>query len=350
MSVVPRVSIAGCIDRRIASSRSPSSRSCETATVPPAAREHGGDRVRLDVRGRPVGLDRQLRGAGGGRLERQQGMDGGEGCGIHQLHDRRLHARGGDGGGCLGGRADIGEGGGDRADVAGNQPAELQRRADDDAERPLGADDERREVEAGHALHGAMPEAEQAPVGEHQVDAEDGIPHDSVLRAQQTAGARRDVAADGGDGAAGGIRRPPQAVLRERGVEVGVEDAGFDDGEQIVRPHLEDAVHAAHRQGDLTRAGVRAAGEAGARAARHDRRARLGGDAQGRLHVGDRDARGRRRAGCRMPRAPTCRPVRTRSCGRRRVDAIAERGAQPREDVRPAVLTRTGGGRRSRRR
>ena len=70
---------------------------------------------------------------------------------------------------------------------------------------------------------------------------------------------------------------------------------------------------AAHRQRDLARAGVRAAGEAGAGAAGDDGRAGLGRDAQGRLHVGDGRARGRRRAGFRMPRAPTCRRVRLRA-------------------------------------
>ena len=144
----------------------------------------------------------------------QQRVDGGEGCGIHQLHDRRLRARRGDGGGCLGGRPHVGEGRRDRADLAGNESAELQRGADDDAERALGADDERGEVEPGDALDGAVPEPQQAAVGEHEVDAEHGVAHDAVLRAQQAAGAGRDVAADRGDGAARGIGRPPQRRAR----------------------------------------------------------------------------------------------------------------------------------------
>ena len=88
-----------------------------------------------------------------------------------------------------------------------------------------------------------------------------------------------------------GIGCPPQTVLGERGVEVGVEDAGLDDREQVVGAHLEDAIHRAHRQRDLARSGVRAAGEAGARAARHDGCAGLGRDPQRRLHVLDRAAR-----------------------------------------------------------
>ena len=271
-----------------------------------------------------------------------------EGRGIHQLHDRRLHARGGHGGGCLGGRAHVREGRGDRAHLAGDEPAELQRRADDDAERALRADHERREVEPRHALDGAVAEAEQPAVGEHEVDAEHGVAHDSVLRAQQPAGAGGDVAADRRDRAARRIGRPPQAVLGERGVEVarsgcrarrpraGRRGAPRGCGPS---PRIDSAISPV--------AGVRAAGEAGAGAARHDGRAGLGRDAQRRLHVVDRDRvdDGERGAGCRVPRLVGAGGLQR---GRRRVDAIAECGAQPRDDVgRP--LTRTGGGRRSRR-
>ena len=56
---------------------------------PPPARRSGSSAAR-----RP----------GVGGSSEQQRVDGGEGRGIHQLHDRRLHARRGDGGGCLGGR------------------------------------------------------------------------------------------------------------------------------------------------------------------------------------------------------------------------------------------------------
>ena len=77
-------------------------------------------------------------------------------------------------------------------------------------------------------------------------------------------------------------------MRREGRVEVGVEDARFDDGDQVVGAHLEDAVHAAHREGDLAVAGVRGTREARTGAAGHDGGAGGGGDAQGRLHVLDR--------------------------------------------------------------
>ena len=217
MSAVPSDSMAGCIARRIARSRSPSAGSCETVTFPPALRSTAAMASASATAAAPVRLDRELRGARRGRVQRQQRVHGRQGRGIHQLHDRGLHAGRGDGGGCLGRRTHVGEGRGDRADLAGHEPAQLQRRTDDDAERPFGADDERRQIEAGHALHRAVAEAQQPSVGEHEIDAEHRIAHHAVLRAEEAAGAGRDVAAHRRDGTARGIRRPPQSVrLRVR--------------------------------------------------------------------------------------------------------------------------------------
>ncbi len=267
------------------------------------------DRVGLDVGGRPVGLDRQLRGAGRRRVELQQVVHGAQGRGIHQLHDRGLHSRGGDGRGGLGGGPHVGEGRRDRADRARNEAPELQRRADDDAERPFGPDHERRQIEARHALHGPVAERQEPAVGEHEVDAENGIPHHSVLRAEQSAGAGGDVAADRRDRAARRVGSPPQTVLGECGVEVGIQDAGLDDGEKIIGAHLEDAVHPPHRQRDLAGAGVGAARETGPRSAGHDGRARLGRDAERLLDILDRPGVHDGEGETRMPRAPTCRRV-----------------------------------------
>ncbi len=122
------------------------------------------------------------------------------------------------------------------------------------------------------------------------------------------------------------------AVFGQCGIEVAVQDAGLDHREQVIGPHLEDAVHAAHRQGDLAGPGVGAARQSGAGAARDDGRAGRARDAERLLHVGDgcgvHDRQ--RAAGCRVPRlvGPGVVPRRLR-----RVDAITESGAQQREDL-----------------
>ena len=133
-----------------------------------------------------------------------------------------------------------------------------------------------------------MAELEQAPVGEHDLEAEHGIARDTVLGAQQAARVRRDVAAHGGDGAARGVGGEPQAVRRELRVEVGVDDAGLHDGELVVHRDLEHAVHGERGEHDLARPRDGPAREARAGAARDDGRAGLGGDAQRRPHVVDR--------------------------------------------------------------
>ena len=133
--------------------------------------------------------------------------------------------------------------------------------------------------------------------------------------------------------AAGRVGRPPQAVRGERGVEVAVQDAGLDDREQVVGPHLEDAVHARASTGRSRRRP-----RSRRRRGRCRRRACTTGvpvalrDAQRRLHVGDgcrvHDRQGA--AGCRVPRLVGAGIVQR---GLRRVDAITERGAQQREDL-----------------
>jgi hypothetical protein len=190
------------------------------------------------------------------------------------------------------------EGGGDGGGPCGREGPEADGGADDDAQRALRPDHQRGEVVARDALHGAVPGVDDAAVGEHDREREHGLARDPVLRAQQAAGVGGDVAADGRDGLARGIRRVPEPEGRERGVEVVVEDAGLHHGELVGLADLEDPVHAAHRQHDLARGGRRAAREAGAGAARDDGGAGGARDAQGRddvLHLGRADDRDRPR-------------------------------------------------------
>ena len=82
-----------------------------------------------------------------------------------------------------------------------------------DAERALRADHQRGQVVAGDALHGAVPGADQPAVGEHDLEAEHRLAGDAVLGAEQAAGVRGDVAADGRDRAARRVGRAPEAAL-----------------------------------------------------------------------------------------------------------------------------------------
>lgn len=129
-----------------------------------------------------------------------------------------------------------------------------------------------------------------------------------------------------------GVGCPPQPVLGESAIQVGIEDAGFDHGDQVVGAHLEDAVHAAHRQDDLAGPCVRPAGETRARPARDDGRSGGVRDAQRLLHVGD---------GCRvddgegMPlrRVPRFVGPSGLEVGGIGVDTVGERTPQLRDDV-----------------
>src|SRR5690606_25378391 len=141
--------------------------------------------------------------------------------------------------------------------------------------------------EAGDTLDGAVAEVQQPSVCEHEIDAEYRVAHDAVLRAEQSSGAGGDVAADGGDVAAGRIGCPPDAVLGELRVERRVHDARLHDGEEVVRTHLDESIHAGGREHDLSLAGVRGARQAGACASDHHGCARRGGDPHGALHVLD---------------------------------------------------------------
>ena len=260
----------------------------------------GGGEERGDLRGltggtRGIALREEERLARGDRLERrarerdrpEEGGDPLEPGGVDELEHRRADAGGGDGRGCRGRRLDVGERRGDRHGLAARDRAEAHGGLDDDAERALGAREQGGEVVPRDALDGAMAGAEQPPVGEHHREAEHRLAGDAVLRAEQTAGVRGDVAADRGDGAARRVGREPEAERCERVVELAVEHARLDHGELVGLGDLEDAVHARHVEHD--RAGARdgAARESGAGAARHDRRARGVGDAHHRLHLGD---------------------------------------------------------------
>ena len=114
---------------------------------------------------------------------------------------------------------------------------------------PSEPDEERRQVEAGDALERAAPGAQQAAVGEHDVEAEDGLAGDAVLDAAHAAGVGGDVAAERGDGCTGRVGGVEQAVLA-RGRS---RSAVITPGSTIATRRagrVEDAVHPAEVEDD----------------------------------------------------------------------------------------------------
>ncbi len=124
----------------MASSRSPSSRSCEIATTPPAARSTAAIACASAAAAGPSVWIVSCAAPGVGGSSASSAWTAARDAASISSMIEGCDAGGGDGGGRGGRGAHIGEGRRDRADVARNQPPELQRRADDDAERALGAD------------------------------------------------------------------------------------------------------------------------------------------------------------------------------------------------------------------
>ena len=119
-----------------------------------------------------------------------------------------------------------------------------------------------------------------------RAQAEHVIAGDAVLQAAQAARVGGDVAADGRPRGAGRVGRVPQAVFGHGGLEVVVDRARLHDAHQVVRVDFEDLVHPGQVEDDGAADRVGAAGQPGARAARHDRSAEFGADADDVLHLG----------------------------------------------------------------
>ena len=147
------------------------------------------------------------------------------------------------------------------------QRAQLHCDLGDDTEGALGADHQPGEVVAGNTLGCAAAKPYELAGAGDDLYAEDVVPGDAVLDAAQAAGVGGDVAADGGPGCAGRIRRVPEAFLGAGSAEVVVDDARFDDGEAFEGVDLLDGVHLVEGDDDTTVDGVGTAGQSGARAA-----------------------------------------------------------------------------------
>ena len=92
----------------------------------------------------------------------------------------------------------------------------------DDAERPLAADEQLGQRQAGDVLEPGPAEPHRGAVGEHHGQAEHVVGGDAVLHAAQAAGVGGDVAADRADLVRRRVRRVPEAVLGRRRLHLGV--------------------------------------------------------------------------------------------------------------------------------
>ncbi len=172
-------------------------------------------------------------------------------------------------------RSGVGEA--DEGGRARARPREqLQRRSGDDPERALGADEQVLEVVAGVVLAQLGEEIGDAPVGEHDLDAERQVARVAIGDDRDAAGVGGEIAADGG-GSFRGERQREQPVDRlGRRLRLGERHARFDDHRVGVDVDLADAVEPLQRQQQFAAAGVGnlAADQAGVAALRHDRHVR----------------------------------------------------------------------------
>ena len=150
---------------------------------------------------------------------------------------------------------------------------QLQQHAGDDAERPLAADEQVAQVVPRHVLHALVAEPHDLAAGEHRLQAQHVVAGHAVLQPAQAAGVLGDVAADGRNLPRPRIGRIEQPVLAGRLVDRLRDDAGLDLDREIPRVDLQNAIHPREAQHDAPGHRHAAAAQAGARAARDDRRA-----------------------------------------------------------------------------
>ena len=115
------------------------------------------------------------------------------------------------------------------------------------------------------------PSVTTRAVGEHDLHLQHVVGGEAVLQAVRAAGVLRDVAADGADLLAGRVGRVVEPVRGGGLGDLEVVDAGLEHRAPVLDVDLEDAAQLLHRDHDAVGDGHRAAREAGARAARHER-------------------------------------------------------------------------------
>ena len=140
---------------------------------------------------------------------------------------------------------------------------QLESQAGDDAERALGADDQLGQFETRRRLLGARADRaglDHLTVGHDDLQPEHPGAGGSVLDGAHAVRVGGGHAADGCHATRARVGREDQAVRRERGVQLGVDDARLAEGLHVGNVDLEDAVHRVQRDDDAARQRHGAAG------------------------------------------------------------------------------------------
>ena len=131
----------------------------------------------------------------------------------------------------------------------------------------------------------APPSVHELAVGQHRFDAEHVMHGEAVLQAVRAAGVLGDVAADRADLLARRIGRVVVAERRDLPGDLEVGDARLDRHALVRDVDVEHAVQPRQRDDEAARDRQRAAGQAGAVAARDERHARARAQPHDRLHL-----------------------------------------------------------------
>ncbi len=162
---------------------------------PPA---HIGQRVQIVRRpGSGVGGGQEQRRRRGRQAHGPEILDRPQVHAVEQLeHARSRPGLGdrGDGGAGLGHRIEDGREGERRVGHGSQREGDLG----DDAERPLGSDEQPSEVEAGHPFPRTTSTSDNLAAGENNLEAEDVLTRHAILHAAHAAGVGGHIAADGG--------------------------------------------------------------------------------------------------------------------------------------------------------
>jgi len=151
-------------------------------------------------------------------------------------------------------------------------------------EGAFAADEQFGQRQPGHILQPWPAQTHRGAVGEHHLKPEHVIGGDPVLDAAQTTRVGGDVAADAADFERRRVRRIPQAVLGDRLLHLGVEQARLRH--RGVRDRVDgDVPHLLGGQHDAAVERSRTAGQTGAHAAGDHRDAMGAGPAQHGLHL-----------------------------------------------------------------
>ena len=157
----------------------------------------------------------------------------------------------------------------------------------DDRQRAFRAHQQLRQVVTDDVLHRLAAGPDNLPGRKHRLEAEHIALRRAVLEGARAAGALRDVAAERAQPQRRRIGRIEETDLLDRVLQVSGDDVRLDDRQQVGLVDFQDAVHPLERQHHAAARRHRAAGVAGAGAARHERHAVLVAQRRDRRHLMD---------------------------------------------------------------